>query len=357
MRAHIVLQGALLGIVSTLWAQQSTVPTADLKLSAKIKIALVDGESMGGRAVCDGAGNVYVLLGSGKAGTQERAALPLRKIRPDGGVAGTFRVSEAFPNNITGDGVGVIGRSIFVTSGGTVFQAADVHGDTFVVEFAQNGSVKSKRNLAAEGLTHAWIWRLAVSPSGEYLLVASTGEEHFTPFTGVFAPDGKLLKRINEPEDRKASDQATVGDWRPRRVGTVGAVDFVRKSDVSVGPDGNFYLLHGTVSPALVYVISATGDLIRKIPVDAGDSSWIARSIRVYAGRIAVQFDKWLDSDNQRNLIQVTDLEGLPLTDYRVGPMADGNGSLYLAGFGSDGFTFTPYYAEKEMYLVKAKLP
>lgn len=229
-----------------------------------------------------------------------------------------------------------------------------MRGDVFVVEFAQDGSVKAKTKLATPFYAQPWL--LAVFKSGEYLLTATTGTDNLAPFTAVFATDGRLVKTIYEPEDEEARKKASPADWSSRPIGITGGADFVSRGDVAAGSDGNVYLLHGTASPALVYVISPAGEVIRKLRIDAGDPDLLARSIKFYSGRLAVEFDRWFDFDTHQNLIKVTDLEGNSIADYRMRP-AIGTHALYLAGYGSEGFTFIPYENEDKFYLVKAKLP
>lgn len=338
-----------------LCAQQVGRPIVDLKTAIKIEVPMTRRATQSRGAVCDGAGNVYTRqLESGMNDHQQRAALPIRKITPEGSLVGSFRVLDAFANNLTGKGVDVMGKGIFVTTDGRVFQTADVHGDVFVVEFSPEGSVKAKTKLATGLRTQPWL--LAVFKSGEYLLTATTGKDNLTPFTAVFAADGRLVKKIYEPEDEEARQKASPADWDSHPIGVIGGADFVRFGDVAAGSDGNIYLLHGTASPALVYVISPGGDVVRKLRIDAGDPDLLARSIKFYAGRLAIEFDRWFDFDTHQNLIKVTDLEGNSIADYRMRPVV-GNHSLYLAGYGSEGFTFMPYENEDKLYLVKAKLP
>jgi hypothetical protein len=186
------------------------------------------------------------------------------------------------------------------------------------------------------------------------LLTGDAGKDRLTPFTAVFAANGRLVKRINEPEDEEARLRSTPTIKHSRSNGANGITDFVSGGDVAAGPDGNVYLLHGTTSFALVYVISPAGDVVRKLRIDAGDPELGARSIKAYAGRLAIEFDD-LDAGTHRTLIKVTDLQGNLLADYSLGPV-EGH-SLYLAGYGPGGFTFTPYFHEDKLYLVKAKLP
>jgi len=166
------------------------------------------------------------------------------------------------------------------------------------------------------------------------------------------------VRKIYEPEDEEARQRSSAADRGPRPVGVVGSAggDFSRYGDVAAGSDGNIYLLHETASPALVYGISPTGEVLRKLRIEAGDPDLVARSIKFYAGRLAVEFDRWFDFDTHQNVIKVTDLEGNSMADYRMRPVV-GTHSLYLAGYGPEGFTFLPYENEDKLYLVKAKLP
>ena len=347
-------------VAPLLCAQQAPTPVIELKAATKkVETPVALRSAWSGGAVCDGAGNIYVrLLESERPGTQERAAVPIRKIGPDGSLLKSFRVLDAFRDDITGKGVDLMGRGVFVTADGRVFQTADVHGDTFVVEFAQDGSVRRKTKLVAGDLVQAWSWRFAVFKSGEYLLTASTGKDHLTPFAGVFGADGRLIKKIYEKEDEEAHQRSSPTDldsFHP--YGVVVGADFVRSGDVAASSDGNLYLLRGTNSPALVYVISPTGEVVRKLRIDASDPDMVAKSIRSYAGQLAVQFGKWIHGDLQQDLIKVTDLKGNPISDYEVPIKGNHFDFLPLAGYSSGGFTFSPYDNGSELYLVKAKIP
>jgi len=355
MRTQLVLLAAVCGVAPMLCAQHPSATLVDLKADAKIEVPARVRATQSRGGICDGAGNLYIrpIATEGKPG-QERAASPTWKISPDGNLMGSFRVLDAFQNLQARGGVNVLGKGVFVTADGKVFQAADSQGEVFVVEFAPDGSVKSKTKLATAPHTQSWL--LAVFKSGEYLVTATTGEDNLTPFTAVFAADGRLVKKIYEPEDEEARQKASPSDWEPRPIGSVGGADFVHRGDVAAGSDGNVYLLHGTASPALVYVISPAGEVLRKLRIDAGDSGLLARSIKFYAGQLAVEFDRWFLFDTHQNLIKVTDQQGNSIAEYRMRPVV-GDHSLYLAGYGPEGFTFVPYENDGKLYLVKSKLP
>ena len=89
------------------------------------------------------------------------------------------------------------------------------------MEFANNGSIKVPVKLQTN-----FYWapeHFGVFPSGEYLVVGLTGTiiryggddgwasywpSVSTPFTAVFAADGRLVKKIYEPEDEDARQRA-----------------------------------------------------------------------------------------------------------------------------------------------------
>jgi hypothetical protein len=354
MKLQVPFLVMLCSVPLVLSAQHAPTSIVDLKADAKFEVPMTGpaNESRGG--VCDGSGNVYLRRIATEEPGQERAAIPIRKISPEGKPIGSFRVLDAFPNLGTGGGVDVIGKGIFVTRDGRAFQVVDSRGEVFAVEFAPDGSVKAKKKLETPFYTQSGL--LGVFPSGEYLLTATTGNDNLTPFTAVFSPEGRLVKKIYEPEDEEARQRSSATNFGPRPVGIAeGAGSDLRYGDVTAGSDGNLYLLHGTTSPGIVYVISPAGDVLRKLRIDAGDPDLVARSIKSYAGRLAVEFDRWFDYDTHQNVIRVTDLKGNSIADYRMRPVV-GNHSLYLAGYGSEGFTFVPYENEDNLYLVKAKL-
>jgi hypothetical protein len=236
----------------------------------------------------------------------------------------------------------LVGKGIFVSADQRVFQAVALGGEVFVVGFAADGSVKSRTKLLSDDLQDARIYRLAVFSSGEFLLTASTGKDHIVPFTGLFASDGSLLKKIYESEDEEARQKTSPLEFvNSRPLDDIGGADFLWRGDVALASDGNVYLLHGTRSPALIYVISSSGD-VRKVRIDAGDSKSVARTLKSYAGRLAVQFDKQAGSGGRQSLVKVTDLGGNLMATYRVDPTAVGGRSFFLAGYGRDGFTFVP---------------
>ena len=162
--------------------------------------------------------------------------------------------------------------------------------------------------------------------------------------------DGRLVKKIYEPEDEKARLQAEAGDEGYTYSSGVGN-KFVMLGDVAAASDGNVYLLHGGSFP-LVYVISPAGDVVRKLRIDYRNNDdprhIVQGSIKFYAGRLAVGFDRQ---------IKIIDLLGNSIAAYEAG--VDGfeeRSSLSLACYGPEGLTLIGH-AKTKLALSKVKLP
>jgi hypothetical protein len=261
---------------------------------------------------------------------------PIRAVRQNGILAATFKLGAAWPD--------AVGRGVFVDRDGNVYQAALAPGGVYVVQFDRNGSVESKIKIETQGFLDPW--HLVVYQSGRFLLSGTEGKGQRTPYAGIFERDGKLLKRIFEPEDEDARTKAESGDTE-----STGDADkgnrFVDLGDVSLGADGNAYLLHGT-SPPLIYVISQTGEVIRKIRIGSDSAGLAFRSIAPYAGRIALAFAKFGHIE-----VRVTDLDGAPVNSYQLN--IEKSGVPRLACYDEHGFTFITTAPEGSVHLLVAK--
>jgi hypothetical protein len=349
MRLQVIFLALAWSLPSRLFAQQIATPTVSLKATAEDGMP-VSHPSWIDSAMCDDAGNVHTrLLDRNTAGGAESLQAPIQEIAPER-PAGTFRVTDALPG-------GTESRTFFV-HGGRVYVPARSRDGLYVVEFAQDGSLKAKTKLGLDFFVD--VWHLAVFKSGEYLLVGLAGTitataPHLrTPFTAVFGADGRLIKRVYEPEDEDAHQRAEGSDSKYLMCCSDSGNEFVgSKADVTGGSDGNVYLLHGT-SPPLIYVISPSGEVVHKLRIDAGDPDLTANSIKSYAGQLAIGFN-WV-GDVPTSLIKVIDLKGNPIADYAVKEAA-GDSDPILACYNFEGFTLIPRGAETKLHLLKAKLP
>jgi hypothetical protein len=342
MKLGVVFLAVACGSAPLLLAQRAATPVVRVKAASTGQIS-VSSPSVVLSAICDDAGDVYARPFDEMDGLQS-LHVPVQQISPDGKLVRTFGITHALPDDAA--------SRTFSVHDGRVYMLARSKDGLHVVDFSSDGSVNATTKMGLNSF--ADIFHLAVFKSGEYLLVGLTGKNSRTPFTGVFAADGQLVKKIYEPEDEEASQNAEAGDPKYTPCcGTWGNSFVLDKADVTAGSDGNVYLLHGT-SPSLIYVISPAGDVVRKLRIDPGRPDLTANSIKFYEGRLAIGFN-WL-GDLPKTLIKVIDPQGTPLVDYQIEEAA-GDSDPILACYNSEGFTLMPRSAESRFHLIKAKLP
>jgi len=206
MKTPALLMAGICSMASALCAQQvATAPTINLKANSKVGLPLSRNFQMNGKTKCDDVGRIYgrPMDLSPEKGPKAAFTAAIRLITPKGDLAETFDLPARWRDSTQRGG-------IFVSADGRVFQAVDPFPDVFVVEFAKDGSVNSKIKLQTG--TEVVPWHLAVFKSGRFLLSGEAGEHKRTPYTAVFEPDGRLLKKIYEPEDEEARGKAEIGD-------------------------------------------------------------------------------------------------------------------------------------------------
>lgn len=348
MRTHFILVAALFAVTPMVCASQDAPRVVNVNVQARGDMPVsYSGHIM--YAACDENGNVYTQLLSPALDTATHSNTylgPVQKITPEVKSAGVFRFGDAFSDRAESRAFSVHDNRLYVLAG--------AKNELYVVEFANDGSMKAPVKLQIDSFLIPF--HFAVFPSGEYLVVGLTGTisqrpDLHTPFTAVFAADGRLVKKIYEPEDENARQRGEAGDSRHWRYTDSGNEFIGWDADVTSGSDGNVYLLHG-FSPQLIYVISPKGDVVRKVQIDTGNPELAANSIKFYAGRLAVGYG-WL-GDVQQDLIKVIDLEGNSIADYEVreGPK---DSDLILACYNAEGFTLIPRWADTKLHLLIAK--
>jgi hypothetical protein len=354
------LLASLCGAASMLCAQQASIPFVNVKAAAAGEMPLPTPTStvMVGRATCDNEGDVYTRLFDPEEPKTSFHA-PIEELTPDGRLAGNFPAEDAFQGH-------AVAEAFFVHPTGTVYELF-VHDRVYeVVQFGHDGSVKARTKLELDVQSaQVQAWQLTVFKSGEYLLAgltlkdpngqfpegwAASGLHYHTPFTAIFGADGRIIKKIYEPEDEESRERSETGDPAYASQITYEGNNFVTLGDAAIGPDGNAYLLRGGPAP-MIYVISPKGEVVRKLRIDAGDPNEAPHlaqgSIRFYDGRLVIGFG---------GRIAIIDLKGSPVASYKVA--ADGleDGALSLACYNSHGLSMIG--ADKaKLSLLKAKLP
>ena len=132
MKMTALLLAGACGLSPMLCAQQPATPVVSLKAMTKGETPLSHPTATTGPAMCDAAGNVYAF----QPNTTHRP--PIQETTPEARLAGNFRLPDAFPGDVRGG---------FVDNDGRVYMVVNGYG-IYVVEFAQDGSVKAKTRLA-----------------------------------------------------------------------------------------------------------------------------------------------------------------------------------------------------------------
>jgi hypothetical protein len=310
-----------------------------LQLTATAKIPLMG--TLVGKGRCDDRGDIYVRFMDADMNRMHYGItkIPIEKINPDGSLAATFRVTDAFAD--------ISGKGFFVSGDGQVYQAGFMpDGAVYVVEFAAGGSLKSKIRLESTGFIP---YQITVFKSGEFLLSGTTGLSNgHRPFTGVFDARGKLIRELYEGEDEDSRLRAEAGELDFVPDGANSGNAFVLHGDAALGSDGNAYLLRAA-SPALVYVISPKGEVVRKLRIDPPDSGLVAQSIKPADGKLAISF---LNRGMITGIVKVVDLKGASIATYSSDILrSPGLPGCYI----SDGFIFLDDGPDHNLYLRRAE--
>lgn len=335
MRMHFVLLIAMLGSALSLAAQEATDSVGNAKLGKRVPLPFGNFIDMVGTPKCDESGNVYVRPARrAKADADEYIVAPIKEVTSEGKLTGTFQLpaDEGF------------GRGIFVDTKATVYLAGNGPGGIYVFEFAKDGSVKSETKLETGTRGYIDLYHIAVFESGRLLVSGVTGKDLRTPYAALFEANGKLVKLISEAEDEDARRKAELGDTEFTHNDERGNI-FAEFGDVTLGSDGNVYLLHGT-SP-LVYVISPAGEVLRKMRIGA-DSDLLFRSIKSYKDRLTIALSTFGHIE-----VRVTNLNGVPIGTN--GWDSDKADVLGLACYDARGFTFVSVASSESAYLLNAK--
>lgn len=162
------------------------------------------------------------------------------------------------------------------------------HGDvTALVEDEQGHSIRFDFDSEGKVSSHAQLElsdqvegdKIAVFPNGAMLFsghyrAAAPPDLKGKRYVGLFQPSGKLLRRL---------DQAAVGVLKLDEVAT-----HIPEGAVAIGRDGNAYLL----TPDKVLVISASGEIQKKISFTKPDPTFSAVAVQYSEGLLAISFAK-----------------------------------------------------------------
>ncbi|MFY9560231.1 MAG: hypothetical protein WAQ52_08360 [Terriglobales bacterium] len=288
MRAFTI--AVVLSFGSTLVAQVSPspqhptiktrAPTSAIVLheTSRKSIASEQGGAFMFPSKCDGDGNLYIR----KYATDRPLLSPVVKIDSEGKRVALF--DPAAFSQLKLDRADAFEPA----PDGGLYQIATVgitKPQPYVLRFSPDGSPEPPIRIDAEFHSYQFTpfanGNLLVSGVHRDPDRSATGH----PLTAVFSADGRLLTKLNL---KRSEPSVPVADAEP-------------------GADGNIYAIRGSL-PVLFYVISPTGDILRKLRIPSPSSGAMPQTFHLSANRLAVSF--WDDA---------TDLQTFVITDTQTG--------------------------------------
>ena len=223
--------------------------------------------------MCDKNGNTYVTVSDPTS--DDRSDRPLLKFDESGAFKGEFQTSRKSLG--LSEYEDPFEPSTLLPNGGIARIAWGQYG-MHLVRFAPDGGLESRVKLEGSTAPTLLPYQAAAFPSGEILV---SGLEKcrsrrcisaFKSFTAIYDQSGHLLKRLSIPQDDEIDAAAEIGDSRYAS-GPMFGNRAVAGGKMRLGDDGNVYLMRRT-SPATVYVISSSGDLVRTLQVQPPRVGW-----------------------------------------------------------------------------------
>jgi hypothetical protein len=268
-----------LAAVALLWATAlpMTAQTKVLVVKSRVPSSVESDGNFALPTACDEQGRFYVKLvkpGPGMAG-------PMLRLSSKGALETEFDTSGALTN-------------IFAVrpNGGVAMVHLD--GATKVVDnFGPYGRHESTVRLERPAIPF-FPSQIAVFRSGEILLAGVQYHPGYRASTAIYDPTGHLVKQFVLDGDSEIERAIESGDARYTRAPQEGN-EPVSRSVAITGDDGFVYLMRAT-SPATIYVISAAGEVARKIVATAPTDKGLPEAIRVVKSKVAVKFSRSCDS-------------------------------------------------------------
>lgn len=324
--AASLFQGVLPGTIRLIWARfapglliaplllvtptgaQTAVPTKSaqhratritpilLHESSRHIIASETGGAFMSGSKCDSEGNLYIR----KLATDRPMLGPVVKINEEG-----KRVAMFDPASFSDPKLSRADAFSPALDGG-LYQIAGTGGlkpQIYVIRFAADGSPASATRIDAEFEPY----QFAAFPAGN-LLVSGLERDVMNKsdqgrnFTAVFSDDGRMLARLSlTPSVNKTRAKA----GKRKTEDTSDSKPTLDLSEADPGMDGNIYALRRS-DPAVVYVISSAGKLVRTLKVKAPEPGVDPSAFHVSGNRMAVAFS---NDEKQSQTVVIVDAQ------------------------------------------------
>ncbi len=288
----------------------TTVPTEAHRLANDLEVVFP--------LKCDDDGNGYFRFPS------PGVYFDVARISPDGSQKATYRFSD--DPDLKGSSV----QDFAIGEGGTVYELVRDNG-YFIAEFSRDGKLERKTKLVSKAPLN--LSQLAALPAGSFFVSGSlvgdkAGRGAGKPFNAIFDSNGNLVRRISFKNDAQSGKSPKAAD----RVGDSNPGTYY--GQILFGSDGNLYVMRA-VSPAIVYVLSPSGNLVRTLRIQTSIKNARPFALMMEGGQLAVEFDVPDATDVSDAIIRVVDaLTGQTIVDYRTTRQLSS-----VACYTRDGFT------------------
>lgn len=222
----------------------------------------------------------------------------------------------------------------------------------YVLHFSSDGSPSSATRLDAD----FEVYTFAAFADGNFLLSGvqrdvQNKDDRGRNFTAVFSADGRELAQLSfeEPQGPAKADAGghrnDVQKEAPKAAEKPAPT--LDLADAEVGSDGNLYVMR-TSSPALVYVIAASGKITQTLKIAGPSRGAVASVFHVSGNRLAVSF--W-NEETQSQTVVVADAQ----TGRKIASYADPTGLALACYSANEGvFTFLNLGEGNELEVIRA---
>lgn len=197
---------------------------------------------------------------------------------------------------------------------------------------------------------------LAVFSNGNILITGLTldraSKMFIVPFAGIFRSDGRLLKQIALEAEEKLPNVPAEKD-RPAGPLPVYSNRAVAWGQMRASSDGNVYIMRWD-SPAKIYAVSASGEVVKHFSVDPGAPNLQPRGMYVSGSRIAILF---LDFSTMKKTLSVVDNDGNDVASYDLGEGVGGKRVVEMGCYNMnpERFTFLGVGKESNLQFIQAE--
>ncbi len=303
----------------------TTYAALPLHESSRKMVASETGGAFMSGSKCDADGDLYIR----KLASDRPMLGPVVKINTDG-----KRVALFDPASFTDP---KLSRADAFSPGpdGGLYQIAGTGGlkpQIYVIRFAPDGTPASATRVDAE----LEPYQFAAFPGGN-LLVSGVQRDVMKKsdqgrnFTAVFTDDGRMLAQLSLQPPAKSSPAKAGKSPAEKSADDKPTLDL---SEAEPGIDGNIYALRRS-SPALVYVISPAGKLVRTLRVNAPAKDVAPSAFHVSGNRVAIAF--WNDEKQSQTIVVVDSQTGHTIAHYSD----PGRLGSAFAGYSADEGVFT----------------